>query len=219
MKNNIDAVLICIHEIDKKIKIANYFLKNKIKVFIDKPAALDKESLKKYQSQIFSSSSLYYSKDRKKIELLTKNKDFNIVCSVGRGWKNYSVHLIEPLINIITKNNLSTYKKYNLKSKYAVFKNKNKKITMIVNKTKTPLYFDVTVGKRRVRYYFNDIRESFIRMLIDFFKFVKNKPHDKRLKNVINIIEMEIKLKKILIFGATSRIAVNFIKNFKNNSL
>ena len=60
---------------------------------------------------------------------------------------------------------------------------------MIVNKTKTPLYFDVTVGKRRVRYYFNDIRESFIRMLIDFFKFVKNKPHDKRLKNVINIIE------------------------------
>ena len=30
---------------------------------------------------------------------------------------------------------------------------------------------------------------------------------------------MEIKLKKILIFGATSRIAVNFIKNFQNNSL
>lgn len=30
---------------------------------------------------------------------------------------------------------------------------------------------------------------------------------------------MEIKLKKILIFGATSRIAVNFIKTFQNNSV
>ena len=92
---------------------------------------------------------MYYSKDRKKIEIITKNKNFDIECYIGRGWDNYSIHLIEPLINIINKNNLIVENNFKLKKyKCVKFKNNKKKIKLNVYKTKRTLFSELKLIKK-----------------------------------------------------------------------
>ena len=186
----VDAVIICLDDFKEKLKISNFFINHNIPIFVDKPAAYRKTQLKKYRSKIFSSSGLYYSKDRIHIENLCKNKDFYIKCKIGRGWSNYSVHLIEPLINLIHKNNLKICKKTIIPNKYLKIKNNKKIIEFYVNKYKCPLIFNLSINNNNYNFKFNDTLKSFTKLLLDFINKIKNKNvSTNRLKKVIHIIE------------------------------
>lgn len=189
--DKVDAVIICLDDIKKKTKISNFFINHNIPVFVDKPAAHTESQLKKYSSKIFSSSGLYFSKDRVKIENLCKKKNnFHIKCKIGRGWPNYSVHLIEPLINIILKNDLKICKKTAIANKYLKLTNNKKVIEFYVNKYKCPLIFNLSINNKNYIFKFNDTLKSFTRLLLDFVNKIKNKNlNTNRLKKVIHLIE------------------------------
>jgi len=188
---NVDAVIICLDDVKKKIKISNFFINHNIPVFADKPAAYSEYQLKKYNSKIYSSSGLYFSKDRMKIEsLCKKEKKFYIKCKIGKGWSNYSVHLIEPLINIIQSNNLKICKKTIISKKYLKLTNNKKVIEFYVNKHKCPLIFKLSINNKEYNFKFNDSLKSFTKLLLNFINKAKNKNLNiNRLKKVIYFIE------------------------------
>ena len=109
---NIDGVLVARDDYENHYKFYNFFLKRKIPVYIDKPITVGvnqaKEifKLEKWEGQIFTCSAIKYAKEirlskseKEKIGELKK-----IVCVTPKSWQKYSIHIIEPINELIHEN-------------------------------------------------------------------------------------------------------------------
>ena len=113
LNGKVDAILLARDDAEKHFEISKPFINNGIPVFIDKPLAYSEEKgkeildLEQWEGQIFTCSALKFAdeikltkKNKKKIGKLNK-----IVGIAPNSWKKYSVHIIEPIIEIIDKGN------------------------------------------------------------------------------------------------------------------
>jgi len=193
MLNKVDAVIIARDDWKSHLKLSLFFLKNKKKVFIDKPLTLSKKELyffSKYLKSNFllSCSALRFSAEIKKVknvktdkmELFTVN-DFN----------KYSIHMLEFAYLLGFKKILKyAYKGNNLniitpKGEVNInFNDKNKFHS-------AKLYYKGNLIKKII---FKDNFYMFKSMLKNFIKFCKNKKIYS-YKDTIKIIENLIKLK------------------------
>jgi hypothetical protein len=106
MIGQVDAILLARDDAENHKVMAEPFIKASLPIFIDKPftlSLLDAEEMlswQKYESQIFTCSSLRYAN-----ELMLTNEDFEILgdiytveASVMKYWETYAIHLLEPLV-------------------------------------------------------------------------------------------------------------------------
>lgn len=112
LKQKADAILLARDDSENHLNFASPFILSGMPIYIDKPVALSKRNLielynlQQYPGQIFTCSALRYSKDlmltyedRQKL-----GKIISISASTPNSWEKYGIHIIEPVLNMISKN-------------------------------------------------------------------------------------------------------------------
>lgn len=105
----VDGILLARDDSESHLKLAPFFLRAGLPIYIDKPLALTisdaKEllSLQQFPGQIFSCSALRYASELK-LNIAQRNKigDVRSIHAYApKDWDKYSIHVIEPLLQII----------------------------------------------------------------------------------------------------------------------
>lgn len=104
---NVDAVLLARDDAENHVEMAMPFLKAGLPIFIDKPFALTINeanrmlSSQKFESQIFTCSSLRYAQ-----ELTLNKEEFEslghidyVEGTIMNKWETYGIHILEPLVS------------------------------------------------------------------------------------------------------------------------
>ena len=208
LENGVDAIILARDDAKNHLKHIKYFLNRSMPVYIDKPVALTLDDLdeiyreEQYPGQIFTCSALRYSKDLKLNKEVLKNigKITEINAFIPNSWEKYSVHIIEPVLNMLEINDIP--------NQYEIVKNSdqdNSKRTLIVQWKSGIKTTFTTTGKEftntfiricgKQNYYelnFSDTFFSFKSALEDFFYGIKTKtirsPYSFNRK-VINLIQ------------------------------
>lgn len=112
MIGKVNAVLLARDDAENHIRFARPFIEVGLPVYIDKPIALSIKGLKElygleqFEGQIFTCSALRYAQEL--IPTQDDLKDLGVIKHIDaitpQGWAKYSVHIIEPIINIIGQN-------------------------------------------------------------------------------------------------------------------
>lgn len=113
MIGKVDGILLARDDAENHYDLAKPFLDASIPIYIDKPLALSvTEAIKifksqKFPGQVFTCSALKYANELKlsSSERLSLGKINNINAQVPKDWNRYSIHIIEPLLNIVQPQN------------------------------------------------------------------------------------------------------------------
>lgn len=112
LKNRVDAVLLARDDSENHLEIAKSFLIAGKPIYIDKPIAIAKKALhdlyqlQQYDGQIFTCSALRYSPDLilSLKDKLALGKIVDISASTPKSWNKYAIHIIEPVLKMISNN-------------------------------------------------------------------------------------------------------------------
>lgn len=110
--NKVDCIILARDDIKNHFTIANFFLKNKMPIYIDKQLVLNKseflkikKTIKKNKSLFFSGSTARYSNELKKIKKkISTKKLLSIHCISKVNWIRYAHHVLEPITILIGSN-------------------------------------------------------------------------------------------------------------------
>lgn len=110
LKDRVDGVLLARDDSENHLDVAKSFLIAGKPIYIDKPIAISKTALHKlyqfqqYDGQIFTCSALRYSPDLilSFEDKLALGKTLDISASTPKSWKKYAVHIIEPVLKMIS---------------------------------------------------------------------------------------------------------------------
>tara|TARA_B100000886_G_C20393558_1_gene479345 strand:- start:562 stop:1416 length:855 start_codon:yes stop_codon:yes gene_type:complete len=137
---SLDIALILCDYSSWRTNLIKELLKKNIFIFVDKPLVKDFQELKNYKKdinskKICSSSMLIHEPKFEKINNLNDLQKIKITYS-GE-WENYSSHAIEPIVRLISKNNLNISKKSNS----SIFlEETNLQVSFIKNKLRNPVF-------------------------------------------------------------------------------
>lgn len=108
MIGQVDAVIIARDDYENHLLMAKPFLEAGLKIFIDKPLAIDEEELNYYKPYLLSGQLMSFSGMRYAIELddIRSNlaefgKLISIQATVINEWNKYGIHLIDAVLGII----------------------------------------------------------------------------------------------------------------------
>ena len=121
MIGKVDGVLLARDDAQNHHEIAIPFLENGLPIFIDKPFTLSVKEAEKilskrmFSHQIFTCSALRYAQEfqpsKEKLKEIGKIK--SIEGKISKDWDRYSIHIIEPILNLIPhRGNLLSYKRF-----------------------------------------------------------------------------------------------------------
>ena len=107
----VDAVLLARDDAENHLHFAKPFLQAGIPIYIDKPLALSLDdannllSFESYAGQIFSCSALSYADELvpNVADLARVGEIRSLVGFTAKGWDKYAVHVIEPLLRFVSK--------------------------------------------------------------------------------------------------------------------
>tara|TARA_A100001035_G_C27756262_1_gene488973 strand:+ start:365 stop:1270 length:906 start_codon:yes stop_codon:yes gene_type:complete len=210
MIGKVDGVLIARDDANNHITFAMPFLKKGIPVFIDKPLAYSlKEAkkllaLEKYEGQIFSCSAFKYAPE---LDSLKKNLkeigDLKLIKgSVPKNWKNYAIHVIDPIIELIP--NLGIIRKrclWEFDERNILILNFDNNLEINIQSfgyLKTPLEIKLFGQKNSISCEFKDTFKSFRNSLNNFLRSIQDENYSidkKLLLKSIEIVEAGIKYK------------------------
>jgi hypothetical protein len=208
MIGQVDGILLARDDYKNHYNLAKPFLLSGIPVYIDKPISISKRKLKKiydlevYSGQIFTCSATRYSSDlslnRKKRKQLGKIK--KIIAVTPKSWDKYSIHIIEPVLKMLPKNDsiLKFTRTQNIKKKNLLILWKSGIITHFIASGNLSSKISILIigSKRQIRLVFNDTFDSFKRALMNFLYGIKKKTiqSDKKMNlKVVDIIEKGIR--------------------------
>ena len=109
-----DAILLARDDAENHFEYAKKFITAGMPIYIDKPIALSISALEKlyqlqkYEGQIFTCSALRYSPDLllSKLSRERIGEIVSISASTPKSWEKYAVHIIEPVLNILSVEDL-----------------------------------------------------------------------------------------------------------------
>ena len=204
----VDGVLIARDDYENHYKNSKPFLEAGLPVYIDKPISISLKNFEKiykneiYRGQIFTCSAIRYSKSlnlndkiKKKIGVIKK-----IIAISPKNWDKYGIHIIEPVIKILSKKDVplkfetSKIVKNNL---VVTWSSKVQTVFMMKKNIKTKIMIIVEGTKGKKTLYFDDTFESFKSALKDFILGIQKKSiqSPKRYNyKIVKIIEQGIKL-------------------------
>jgi hypothetical protein len=200
----VDAVLLARDDAENHLGMSLPFLKSGIPIFIDKPIAYDRQTAKSIfdaaltPNHIFTCSSLRFAQEF----ILTENdrahigKIGYIHAMVPKSWLKYSVHVIEPIYQIIGFDKSQTGIRTSCnKIGNNVFIEFNESITcsiQVVEKINAPISITVCGESGNKVLVFTDSFNAFKASLLYFLDVLKgnvaNIPVEETLK-IVNIIE------------------------------
>jgi hypothetical protein len=209
MIGKVDGILLARDDFKNHFEMAKPFLDSGLPVYIDKPIATSKKdlykiyNLERYPGQIFTCSATRYSKDlsltkinRKKVGKIKK-----IIAITPKSWEKYGVHIIEPVIKLLNRNDILIkcikHSNKNLRNFSILWKSKILTTFVATNKNNGKISITVIGSKNTKNLIFNDVFVSFKAALKDFIYGIKKKSIQSK-KNfnikVVNIIEKGIKI-------------------------
>ncbi len=111
MIGQVDAILLARDDAHNHLRFAEPFLTAGLPIYIDKPIALSIDdlnqlyALERYPGQIFTCSALRYSEQ---LVLTTADRQSlgdikQIAAFTPKSWSKYAVHIIEPVLNMLSK--------------------------------------------------------------------------------------------------------------------
>jgi hypothetical protein len=199
---NVDGILLARDDAENHYKMSKPFLEAGLPVYIDKPLAFsinEADSIynsEKYSGQIFTCSAISYAKEFQITEkILKKTGDISYIeACVMKDWDKYGIHIIEPVLKMLDKND----KIKNITSSFY-----NKKNTVTVNwesgiitnfktlyDSKCPIKITIYGKLGYKELVFNDTFSAFKSALQDFVDIIKNKKPN--LSKSISIKAVEI---------------------------
>ena len=106
----VDAILLARDDPENHYEMSKPFIEVGLPIFIDKPLSIsvseakDIFAMEKYPGQIYTCSSLLYAKEfsLSKDELSRLGEIKMIDATIPKSWEKYSVHIIEPVLNILS---------------------------------------------------------------------------------------------------------------------
>jgi predicted dehydrogenase len=109
MLNSIDGMLLARDDSENHLEYARPFIEHGLPIYIDKPIALNIEtlnklySLQKYEGQIFTCSALRYARELslEAIDLSKVGTIKSVTAETPKSWRKYAVHVIEPVIQLL----------------------------------------------------------------------------------------------------------------------
>jgi hypothetical protein len=208
MINKVDAILLARDDSENHYEFAENFISQGLPIFIDKPLStnfIDASRLlaiQKYESQIFTCSSLRYANElqfsKEELDNIGKIKEINAFSP--KSWEKYSIHLIEP-ISIIPNIDIFDYLTYKVKRngdsvKLALnLKNGVKVNINTLGDVNSEIFIKITGEKGEITKYFKNSFNSFKNSLLIFMEQCKTKiniiPRTDTL-NIIKLIELGI---------------------------
>lgn len=198
MVASVDAVLLARDDAENHVEMAMPFLEAGIPIFIDKPLAFsikDAERMlaaQKQQDQLFSCSSLRFSKD---LNLTAQErKDLGKInymeACIPKYWNTYAVHILEPMIAQLPSRgkllNVTTFEKNGLKTAYIEWENVAANIK-VTGTTPSPMFIKFMGEKEQVVKQFSDSFYSFKKSLETFIAVI-----NKKEKNIPRVETLEI---------------------------
>ena len=204
MIGKVDGVLLARDDYVNHYKLARPFLLAGIPIYIDKPISITQKNLKKiyskeiYQGQIFTCSATRYSKNLSlnKNALRKLGKIKIIDAQTPKSWDKYGIHVIEPVLKMLAKNDrvskfiICTKKKISILWKSKIITNFN-----ILKSINSKISIVVTGEKGQVKLVFEDTFDSFKNALKDFIYGIRKKTIKSNKKfnfKVVSIIEQGV---------------------------
>lgn len=207
MIGKVDAILLARDDAEKHYEMSKPFLEAGLPIFIDKPLARTFVEAKKilnseiYKGQIFTCSALKYAKEfNHNLDDIDIGKIKKIDAKISKDWEKYSIHIIEPLINLIP--NRGKLKNYDFKriGDISSLKLKYENIDDIsistLGKIKVEPEINIIGEKDSIKMVFKDTFFAFKYALNEFINSVNSKNflnNRDSLLEIISLIEIGIK--------------------------
>lgn len=208
MLGMIDALLLARDDAENHLEHAAPFLKAGIPVYIDKPIALSAReleqlyALEQYSGQIFTCSALRYSEELEMTQedKLQLGKIFQIIATTPKNWDKYAVHIIEPVLKMLPKNDVPvTFSKFgparardDAHSLVVGWKSGIQTSFFATGSAMAPLSIRVFGSDSWKEFIFSDSFQAFTAALTAFISGIKNReivsPHDFNCR-VVSILE------------------------------
>lgn len=202
---NVDGILLARDDAENHIEILKTIIPAGLPIYVDKPIALTTSDLSKvvsmsrYERQLFTCSALVFSKNldipnKYKAEL---NSNFSIYAESPKTWDKYSVHLIEPVLNIIPSD-LILLRKQKIKdtsgrNELEVSFSRNINVRFVTTGKKSgEIFFQITTKKAQLVLKPNDTFECFKKALFQFYESIANETvmlDKSRLTKTVELIE------------------------------
>lgn len=198
----VDGILLARDDVENHYEMAKPFIEAGMPVYIDKPIAFSIAeaysiyNLEKYSGQIFTCSAISFAEEFQITEEILKETGeiLYIDACVMKDWDKYSIHIIEPVLKMLDKNdriiNITT-NSYNKKNTVAV--NWESGITACfktLGDSKCPIKIIIYGTSGYKELVFNDTFAAFKSALQNFVDIINNKKPN--LSKNITIKTMEI---------------------------
>ncbi len=205
MLGRVNGLIIAKDDWKNNRKIAEYFLKKNVPVFIDKPLTLSRSDLRFYKKfydkkLLMSCSGLRFSKEllEAKGKLKKIGKINFIIGNITNDLEKYSVHLLEA---IQTLGILKVQKMYKLKNKYESYYlelSGGKYLLLNCFGKKISINnLQIYCERGYVNLNFKDNFFAFRKTLIEFVNLIKRNKVSFSFRDTFSIIDTIIKLKKL----------------------
>lgn len=202
MLGYVDAILLARDDAENHLIHSLPFLKAGLPIYIDKPFAHTVKEAKTifsyqtYPGQIFTCSALLFAKE---FFLNKKDRDFigKIKFIEGyspKSWDKYSVHLIDPALNLIKdRGEIIAFRKFNTAKEnrlVVTFKNDVEIAISTLGNSKSPIMLRVFGEKNSILLEFKDSFSAFKKALEIFVKTVRSKKPYIMPLNVMKVVEL-----------------------------
>jgi len=202
MIGKVDAILLARDDSENHYKISKPFIEARMPIYIDKPLATTVNdakkifNLEKYPGQIFSCSALSHAKEFQITEQTKKQigKIQHIDAIVMKDWKKYGIHIVEPVLKIIGKQ--EKIKQINVTGKgnhkIVVVKWTNQLTTTFttLGKIPSPITIRIFGEKKHIHLDFKDTFFAFKKALQTFINIIQKKENPISKKFILNVIKI-----------------------------
>ncbi len=201
MIGKVDGILLARDDANFHYELSKPFLLEGLPIYIDKPLALTKSDalrilkLQQYEGQVFSCSALKYAEE---FTLTNSEKEeigeiLSIDGYVPKDWERYSVHIIEPILNLIpNRGRILDYEKiYNLDRTKLVLNFENVRVSLNAmgsKNIKTNIKLTGKLGSKNL--VFHNTFDAFKKALLAFVKTINHKEKNYDCNNLLDIIKI-----------------------------
>ncbi len=202
MIGQVDAVLLARDDPENHFEMSLPFIEAGLPIFIDKPLATNLVeakkifALQKYDYQIFTCSSLLFAKEFQP-DLLNYDElgkiRFVDAC-IPKSWEKYSVHIIEPVLNLVANRgqlvDVTNNGIHDLNVVSSIWSNDLICNFNVLGRTVCPLSIRVFGSKSYQILSFQDTYFAFKQSLLAFVENIKNRKRSIPINRTLEVIEV-----------------------------
>tara|TARA_Y100001968_G_scaffold307221_2_gene324838 strand:- start:23657 stop:24553 length:897 start_codon:yes stop_codon:yes gene_type:complete len=205
MIGKVDGILLARDDAENHLKMSKPFLLNGLPIYIDKPLALNLQEaqkiidLQQYKGQMFSCSALKYAEEfnPNKDKIMSLGKLISIDAIIANSWEKYSIHIIEPILNLIPNKgkliNHMNFKTENYQNLILTYENIEKVSISTIGCSKVKPTINIIGENGNLNLKFTNTFDAFKKALMAFTISINHKDSNlngNKLLEAIKLIEL-----------------------------